>query len=414
MDQRNGVLAVKKLTKRTVEKLEIAQEDYFVWDADLSGFGVRVLPSGRKTYLVQYRSGGRSRRRSIGQHGVLTADQARLEAKSLLGDVARGGNPAEVRLKEVRDPTIRSLCERFMTEYVAQHCKPSTAKGYRSSIDNYIVPALGNRKINDVTRADIVAFHHDLRDTPYTANRAVMMLSRMFNIAEDWGLRSDGTNPARRIKKFREEEKKRYLSDDEQARLGQALGEALETGQATQYGVAAISLLMLTGCRLGEILTLKWDYVTPYHLELPDSKTGRRRIPLPQEAYEIISGLPRMVGNPYVILGETEHGHLVNLQKTWLRVRKSAGLDDVRMHDLRHTYASVAVMNGIDPFLLKEIMGHKNLQTTLRYAHFADAAVQRAAGSVAAKLASALNKRKVRPDLKIVEGAGRSFARHGS
>ena len=240
------------------------------------------------------------------------------------------------------------------------------------------------------------------------------MLSRMFNIAEDWGLRSDGTNPARRIKKFREEEKKRYLSDDEQARLGQALGEALETGQATQYGVAAISLLMLTGCRLGEILTLKWDYVTPYHLELPDSKTGRRRIPLPQEAYEIISDLPRMVGNPYVILGETEHGHLVNLQKTWLRVRKSAGLDDVRMHDLRHTYASVAVMNGVDPFLLKEIMGHKNLQTTLRYAHFADAAVQRAAGSVAAKLATALNKRKARPDLKVVEGAGRSFARHGS
>lgn len=402
-------IVVIKLTKRSVERLEICSSDYFVWDSELTGFGVRVLPSGRKTYLVQYRSGGRSRRRSIGRHGVLTADQARQEAKTLLGDVARGGNPAEDRRRAFRDPTIKSLCEKFMTEYVAHHCKATTADGYLSNIENHIIPRLGNRKINDVTRADIVAFHHDMRDRPYTANRAVMMLSRMFNLAEDWGLRSGGANPARRIKKFREEEKKRYLSDDEQARLGQALGKALETGEATEYGVAAISLLMLTGCRLGEILTLKWDYVTPHHLELPDSKTGRRRIPLPREAYDIIASLPRMVGNSYVILGETDKGHLVNLQKTWLRVRKIAGLEDVRMHDLRHTYASVAVMNGIDPFLLKEIMGHKNLQTTLRYAHFADAAVQRAAGSVAAKLASSMNSRRAQPELRVVGALGRSY-----
>jgi integrase len=351
---------------------------------------------------VQYRAGGRSRRRSIGQHGALTADQARTEARKLIGEVARGGNPAEDRQRERRDPTIRSLCDRFLDEYAAHHCKLTTRKGYQSYIETAIKPRLGSRKINDLTRADVVAFHHDLRQRPYTANRAVAMLSKMFNLAEDWGLRREGSNPARRIRKFREEEKKRYLADDEQARLGQALADALETGEETEHAVAAISLLMLTGCRLGEILTLKWDHVTPYHLELPDSKTGRRRIPLPREAHEIITSLPRMHGNPYVILGETAEGHLVNLQKPWLRIRAAAGLEDVRMHDLRHTYASVAVMSGIDPFLLKEIMGHKNLQTTLRYAHFADDAVQRAAGSVASRLAGALARRSSRPKFRVI------------
>ena len=392
-----------RLTKRSVEKLEVSGREYFVWDSELPGFGLRVMPSGRKSYLVQYRAAGRSRRRSIGPHGVLTAEQARVEAKKLLGSVARGENPAEDRQRKLREPTMASLCDRFLTEYAAHHCKPSTQKGYQTYINTCVRPYFGSRKIGDITRADVVAFHHELRDRPYTANRAVAMLSRMFNLAEDWGLRSEGSNPARRIRKFREEEKKRYLSDDEQARLGQVLADALESGSETEYAVAAISLLILTGCRLGEILTLKWDYVTPHHLELPDSKTGRRRIPLPREAYDILMSLPRRHGNPFVILGESEYGHLVNLQKPWLRIRQAAGLDDVRMHDLRHTYASVAVMSGIDPFLLKEIMGHRNLQTTLRYAHFADEAVQRAAGSVASKLAGSLGRRNSQHRLRLVE-----------
>lgn len=184
--------------------------------------------------------------------------------------------------------------------------------------------------------------------------------------------------------------------------IGQVLEDVLETGQETEYAVTAISLLVLTGCRLGEILTLKWDYVTPRHLELPDSKTGRRRIPLPREANGIITSLPRRAGNPYVIHGVTDHDHLVNLNSPWLRIRKLAGLEDVRMHDLRQTYASVAVMSGIDPFLLKEIMGHENLQTTLRYSHFADEAVQQAAGSVAGKLAGALGRCSTAPRLRVL------------
>lgn len=397
-----------KLTKKAVDELEVTGRDYMVWDTEIACFGIRVFPSGRKAYLVQYRARGRTRRSSIGQHGVLTAEEARKQAKVLLGTVAKGGNPAEDRRKLLDAPTVSSLCDRFMQQYVAHHCKPTTADGYEILIRRYIKPRLGAWKIVDVTRADVVAFHHGMRDLPYMANRAASVLSKLFNLAEDWGLRTEGSNPARRIQKYKEEEKKRYLTDEEQHRLGMVMAEALETGQESVYAISAVYLLMLTGCRLGEILTLQWDFVRPNHLELPDSKTGRRRIPLPREARDIIYSLPKVEGNPYVIIGEGEKGHLVNLQKTWDRLKKKAGISDVRMHDLRHTYASVAVMNGIDPFLLKEIMGHKNLQTTLRYAHFADDAVQKAAGAVASRLTGIIRQGdggNRRAPLRVVGGS---------
>ena len=168
--------------------------------------------------------------------------------------------------------------------------------------------------------------------------------------------------------------------------------EGLEDGSETIYAASAILLLIFTGCRLSEILALKWDYVTTHHLELPDSKTGRRRIPLPFEAHQILMDLPRKPDSPFVIPSECGLKPLNDLQKTWQRVRKLAGIEDVRIHDLRHTYASVAMKDGIDPFTLKEILGHKNLSTTLRYAHLADDAVQRAAGSVASRLAGRIRK----------------------
>ncbi|KPA20425.1 Transposase [Shimia sp. SK013] len=379
-----------KLTKRAVDGLKSRTKDYLVWDSDMRGFGLRVYPTGKKTYLVQYRIARRTRRVTIGQHGVLTADEARKRARQLLGDVAHGGDPSGEKQDRRRAPTVAGLCDRFLEEYVDQHCKPTTARDYRSIIGRLIRPQLGPLQIAEITRADVVAFHHGLRNTPYQANRAAAMLSKLFNLAEDWGLRQSGSNPARRIKKFREEEKKRYLSDAEQNRLGSSLMDALEDGSETIHIVSAILLLIYTGCRLNEILTLQWSYVTTHHLELPDSKTGRRRIPLPREAYDVLMAIPRQPDNPYVILGASDTGPLVNLQKPWSRIRKKAGIENVRIHDLRHTYASVAMKGGIDPFTLKEIMGHKNLSTTLRYAHLADDAVQSAAGQIANRLASVL------------------------
>ncbi|RYG90585.1 DUF4102 domain-containing protein [Loktanella sp. IMCC34160] len=382
-----------RLTKRSVEALAIRDRDYLLWDGDVPGFGVRVYPSGKKTYLVQYRNGRRTRRYTIGSHGVLTADQARAEAKRLLGDVLRGEDPSATRQERRQAPTVTALCERFLRDYAAIHCKPSTNRSYEMLIRLHIRPALGPMLINDVTRADVAALHLKLStDAPYQANRVLALISKLFNTAQDWGLRAEGSNPAHRIKKNREEEKKRYLSEEEQTRLGRVLNECLQDESETVFVISAIMLLMLTGCRRNEITTLRWDYIHYTHLDLPDSKTGRRRIPLPRDAYDILMSLPRRDGNPYVIQGITPDGYLTDLERPWRRIRERAGLEDVRLHDLRHTYASVAMQSGIDPFTLKEIMGHRNLQTTLRYAHLADDAVQRAAGSVAARLAASIGR----------------------
>lgn len=379
-----------KLTKRLVESLSPEPKERIIWDDELAGFGIRMYPTGRRVYVVQYRLHGRTRRKNLGQHGVLTAEEARKDAKLVQADVARGSDPSAERKARLRSPTIKELGERFLTDHVALHCKPTTLYDYRNMLRGVVNPVLGGIKVSEITFTDIQAFHLKRRETPYQANRGVMILSKMLNLAEDWGLRPMNSNPTKRIKRYPEEEKKRYLDEVEQERLGTVLANMLQNEEITRYVFAAFYLLLLTGCRLGEIQKLKWDYVTRTHLELPDSKTGRRRIPLPREARALLDTLERREGNPYVILGTHSDGHYNDLQKPWRKIRERAGLNDVRVHDLRHTYASVAVMNGIDPFTLKEILGHKNLSTTLRYAHLSDDAVQKAAGQIANRLASAL------------------------
>ncbi len=379
-----------RLTKRIVDNLNAEAKERILWDDELGGFGIRIYPTGRKVYVVQYRANGRTRRKNLGLHGILTADEARKDAKLIQADVARGADPSADRKARLRSPTVKELGERFMTDHVALHLKPSTQSGYKSLLRKTVYPILGGIKVSELTFDDIAAFHLKKRDTPYQANRCVMVLAKMLNLAEDWGYRPMHSNPCKRIKKYPELEKKRYLDEAEQERLGDVLSSMLQTGEITMHVFAAFYLLLLTGCRLGEINKLKWNYVTSTHLELPDSKTGRRRIPLPREARNLLNKLERREGNPYVIIGDHPAGYYNDLQKPWRKIRSRAELGDVRLHDLRHTYASVAVMNGIDPFMLKEILGHKNLSTTLRYAHLSDDAVQKAAGQIANRLAASL------------------------
>lgn len=379
-----------KLTKRYVERIANPTQETILWDDELAGFGVRVYPSGRKVFVVQYKLHGRTRRKTLGKHGVLTTEEARKEAKCVQAEVARGADPSAERKARLRSPTIKELGERFLKEHVALHCKPATQNGYAGLLEKVVNPVLGGIKVSEITFGDVQAFHQKKSDTPYLANRGVTILSKMLNLAEDWGLRPMNSNPTKRIKRYPEVEKKRYLDESEQERLGEVLAEMFKAGEISRYIFAAFYLLLLTGCRLSEIQKLKWDYVTRTHIELPDSKTGRRRIPLPREARSLIDMLERREGNPYVILGDHGTGHYNDMQKPWRKIRARAGLEDVRVHDLRHTYASVAVMNGIDPFMLKEILGHKNLSTTLRYAHLSDDAVQKAAGQIANRLAATL------------------------
>ena len=377
-----------KLTKRTVENFKPSTQNFFEWDSELKGFGVRIMPSGRKTFYAQYRSGGVQRRVKLGAFGSITAEEARIEARKVLGDVARGDNPAEEIRYHRRAPTVAEVCERFMTEHVLVRCKPTTQKEYRRSIDLFIKPAMGNRKIADIVRADVSKLHHDLRDKPYQANRTLGVLSKLFNLCEVWGLRPDGSNPRRHVPKYKEVKRERFLSPEEMQRLWSTLDGLDADGSESLAAINALRLLILTGCRLGEIQTLKWSYIDDDYIRLPDSKTGARTIPMTDELRIVLSKIAVEPGNDYVIVGTIEGQHLTDMQRPWRRIRAMAGLDDVRIHDLRHTYASNSIANGLSLEMTGRLLGHTNISTTMRYAHLRDDAIRDAAASVAAGIGS--------------------------
>jgi integrase len=385
-----------KLTKRGVEALLPMAKDYFVWDDEIKGFGVRIMTSGSRTYQAQYRKGGRTRRISLGRHGNITTEQARLKAREVMGLVAKGDNPAEEIAQHRRAPSVGALCERFFETHVLENCKPTTQAEYRRCIENFIKPAIGAFRVVDVERKDVAELHNRHRAIPYQANRTLGVLSKMFNLAEIWGLRPDGSNPCRHVPKYREKKRERFLSQEELQRLGQVLSEAEVEGSETPFIIAAFRLLILTGCRLGEIQTLKWEYITPRHMELPDTKTGARRIPLPQAARDVLDALPRYAGNPYVVAGKLEGRFATDFQHPWRRIRARADLPEVRIHDLRHTYASMAVSGGMPIQMVGRLLGHSQLQTTMRYAHLADDPVLEAAQQNANQLSGLISSPKVR------------------
>lgn len=386
-----------KLTQRSVAALAAKESDYFVWDTLLPGFGVRVMPSGSKTYQVQYRRGARTRRASLGRHGTVSTEQARNKAREMLGQVAGGSDPIEEIALERMAQTMGDLCDRFLEIHVNVHLKPASARDYRAHIRNRIKPALGRFLIADLQRKDIANLHYRFKETPIQANRMLSVLSKMFNMAELWGLRPDGTNPCRHIPKFKENRRERFLTQAEIQRLGDVLLQVEQNRSETPHVTAAFRLLLLTGCRLMEIQTARWDYVTERGLELPDSKVGRRCIPLPNAARAILSTLPRTAGHPFIIEGKLPNAHITDLQHPWRRIREKAGLEDVRIHDLRHTYASIAVSGGMPIQMVGRLLGHTQLQTTLRYAHLADDPIRAAAEQNSAAISASLGTLPTRP-----------------
>lgn len=379
-----------KLTKRIVDAAEIRATEYFIWDDDIPGFGLRVLPSKRKSYIVQYRAGRRSRRMSLGLSTVLTCEQARTRAIAIIAAARNGEDPAAKRDADRQAITVKELAERFDKEHIAVRVKESTAKGYRRMLERVIVPALGRHRVTEVTRADIAKIHHDLRHIPYDANRCLEIISKMFSLAEMWGLRPEGTNPRKHIKKYPEEKRERFLSAAELRRVGEVLREMEDEGIELSSAIAAVRLLILTGCRLGEIMTLKWEYVdfAGKALRLPDSKTGAKVVHLGQPAIDVLEKIERVEKNPWVIVGTKPGARLSDLQAFWQRVRARAGLKDVRIHDLRHTFASTAVATGQGLPMIGKLLGHTQVQTTARYAHLAADPVKEAANQVSESIAT--------------------------
>ena len=371
-----------KLTKRIVDAAMIKDKPYELWDEEVKGFALRVYPSGVKSYMIQYRAKGRTRKFTLGKHGTLTPDDAKKLAKAHLVDVIKGGNPTEDKRIYSEAPRLSILCDRLMKEHVNLNCKPSTAKEYQRCIDIFIKPALGTFKMRDITRPDIAKLHHAHNHIPYQANRTLGVLSKLFNLAEEWGLRTDGSNPTRHVKKYPENKRERYLEPDEIKTLWKVMEKRLSEKTETPYMIAAFKTLLLTGCRLGEIQTLKWDYIQGNALRLPDSKTGAKKVFLGQEVLEILSSVDRVEGNEYVFTGAKEGGYITDFQKPWRRIRKEAKIEDVRIHDLRHTFASYAVSGGETIPMIGKLLGHTQAQTTARYAHLADAPMHEAADRV--------------------------------
>ncbi|MGE0735297.1 MAG: tyrosine-type recombinase/integrase [Alphaproteobacteria bacterium] len=395
------------LSKSTVDRIKpAARGDVVAWDRRLAGFGVRVKPSGVKSYILQYRnSGGRSRRVTIARHGEMTPDEARTEARKLLGDIARGGDPASHRAAQRNAATVKELADRYMREHIEPHCKPSTIAECQRLVDHRILPRFGKWKAADVTRADVAKLHHAMRDTPFEANRTVATLSKMFNLAEAWGMRPDGSNPCRLIKRHREAERKRFLSGDELQAIGAALADAQRAGVLRPASLLAIRLLALTGCRLGEILALRWADVdlAAGLLRLPDAKAGARSVGLPAAALALLDGMTERDG--FVFQGDKPGEPLTRwmVETVWRRIRKAAKLKDARLHDFRHTVGTYGGQAGFNAFMVRDLLGHKTLAMTGRYVEKDSDPLRRAADAVGGRIAAAMDGKAA----KVVKLGGR-------
>ena len=392
-----------KLTKRSIDQIKPAgKQDVVVWDDTLPGFGLRVKPSGVKSFIVQFRnSAGRSRRMTLGRFGVLTPAQARNRAMQILAAASRGDDPVQEKQAARTDISVNELAERYMDEYAKMYKKPLSVAADERSLRLVILPAIGHLPAKSITRTDIAKMMHAHKSEPVKANRAFALVSKMVNLAEAWGIRPDASNPCRHIKKFPEKPRQRYLSDEELARLGRALRECEKEGSELPSSITALRLLIFTGCRRQEILELKWDYVDFGRecILFPDSKSGFKAVPLGDAALEVLANTPRITGNPYVCPGIKLMRPLVGLQRAWARIRSKADLDDVHLHDLRHTFGATGAGAGQSLHILGSLLGHKQSRTTQVYAHLAQSPQKKAVDDINARLKRAMEQE---PEQKVV------------
>jgi integrase len=407
-----------KLTKRAVDALAPKVARYR--QAFGGGLSVRVEPSGVKTFILEYRpgAGGRNAPKqtlTLGRYGPMTAAEAQKAALDVLARVRQGGDPAREKRAERRALTVETLADQFLVDHVSKR-KPATREAYAVALAK-LKAEHGSLKAEQLTRSHVSALHHGLKETPYAANKLLAVVSKLYAWGVDRGLIPDGyPNPARRITRYEESARERFLSGAELARVGDALREGETVGlpyaidetkptakhapkvehrlvKVDPFAVASIRLLALTGGRLREILDAKWSEIDIERgiLFLSDSKTGKKPVYLSAAALTVLAGLPRLVGNPYVIPGAKEGASRVDLHKPWAAVTRAAGLDGLRIHDLRHSFASVGAGRSLGLPILGRLLGHSQPTTTQRYAHLADDPVRSAANTIAAEIDEAMS-----------------------
>ncbi len=393
-----------KITKR---RADVARDQAMavgrpivLFDTGQPGFVLKASPTGNRTYQFRYRMGGRNtplRTYTIARHGDMTPEQARRQAQALLGDVRQGIDPAAQKLKRAAEArgalTLAQVAADFMDVHVRAKRKSSTVAEYERLLRTLILPSFGARRLGDISSGDIERWHYGKRATPYQANRALAVLSKLMSWGGSRGYRQ-GDNPCRPVERFKELPRKRYLSPTEIAQIGGAIRE-LESGEGLSPHVAALfRVLLLTGMRKDELRLLEWRRVDLIRvvivLEDRDAKGGARDVPLSAPVMQILSSLPRLAGNDFVFVGNRVGRPVVNVSKPWARVLKAAGIDRARIHDLRHTAASVGVAAGVSLTLIGGVLGHKSHQTTARYAHLSDDPVRASSEAIAARIDKAL------------------------
>ncbi|EAQ29729.1 site-specific recombinase, phage integrase family protein [Erythrobacter sp. NAP1] len=356
------------------------------WDSELPGFGLRVHPSGCRTWFVMFRQRGKQRRVSLGTTRQNTATEARRIAREKLAEVALDGLPSrkttKSRAKEA--PLMREYAERFWADY-AHHWKPSTRQRNRTGIDRDILPTFGDRRVDEITKADISFWRDGFAERTGAFNRTIPILSVMMGYAEQIGYRSRGSNPCRGTPRYKRKRMERFLSAREYGQLATALDYFEAEHSAV---VAAIRLLIYTGARCGEIENLSWEWVQEPRIMLPDSKTGAKIVYLNRQAAEVITSIPDRKPTGLVFPSVRDPERPMKLGMHWPEIRNRAALPDVRLHDLRHSFASTAIRDNISLMVIGKLLGHALAETTSRYAHLSDEVIADAAERVSGSIAS--------------------------
>jgi integrase len=425
-----------RISKRSVDALTCkpGKDREFLWDDAIVGFGVGAFPSGKKVYVAQYRQNGHSRRATIGEHGRLTPDEARTEAKKLLGAIAQGADPISQRKAARAVPLFHDVADEFLRAHVAAKRKPRTLAAYGTLLSKHILLAIGAMRVTDIRRHDISRFHASLSATPGAANRTLTVISSIWNWAtsehEELEL---PPNPVKGIKRNPEHGCERFLTTDELARLGDALreGETIGLPYAVDeakpkakhapkpenrrraldpFAIAAVRLLIMTGARLREILHAKWQHVDFERgiLFLPDSKTGKKPVYLSAAALAILAALPRIEGNAHIIVGAKDGAPRADLKRPWAAVTKAAGLEGVRIHDLRHSFASIGAGASLGLPIIGKLLGHATPAMTAKYAHLDADPMRRAVEVIGATISAAMGGNKGAPIVPFKKSGGTS------
>lgn len=383
-----------KFTKRFVEGIESTDKRQVFFDDDFTGFALRVSPSGRKTFYLSYRAGkGRGAEKKwfmLGTYPQMTVEQAREKAKAVAAKVHQGEDPAQTLKEDKAAMLMKDALPKFLEDHAAK-LKPKSAELYRCIVEKYLLPAMGQIKVKAITRGHIAKLHKDMEEKPYMANRTVQIASVFFNWCEDSGYRERASNPCQRIKRYEEQLRKIFMGEPELSLLGDAITKMEGTLRINPLAAAAVRLLLLTGARLMEVLSLRWEYIDFEKgvAFLPDSKTGFKTLQFSAPALAVLEGLPRF--SEWIFPADSASGHMMGLQKPWAALMKEAGLSGWRIHDLRHAFASAMVNSGASLPIVGKILGHNNVATTARYAHLQENPARKAAEDAAAKIAKALH-----------------------